>query len=288
MNQFVIMTDSGCDIRPELLDKWNVKSIEITFTKGDEPRLYSNRDIPISQFYDMMRSGVVFQTSAINPAAYEKAFEEELLQGHDVLYVGFSSSLSTTVNSAKITAKELSEQYPNQKIAVIDTLCASAGHGLLLYLAVQMRNAGASMEEVVSELEDKTSSICHWFTVDNLQYLKRGGRIGATAAIVATVLNVKPIMHLDDEGRIAAVSKTRGRKKAILALLEKYEELAKDPDEGIYFISHSDCFEDAALLEKLLEQKYGHKAGLITQIGPVIGSHAGPGTLALFFEGKHR
>lgn len=288
MNQYVIMTDSACDVRPELLDQWNVKSVDITFTKDDEPEFYTNRDIPVSQFYEMMRSGVVFRTAAVNPVAYEKAFEEVLRQGHDILYVGFSSALSTTVNSAKITAKELSEQYPNQKITVIDSLGASAGHGLLLYFAVQMRDAGASLEEVTSGLEDKIPSICHWFTVDDLQYLKRGGRIGATAAMVAGVLNVKPILHLDDEGKIVSVSKTRGRKKAIQTLFERYEELAKAPEDGPYFISHGDCYEDALLLENLLEQKFGHKAELITYIGPAIGSHSGPGTLALFFEGKHR
>ncbi len=288
MNNYMILTDSSCDMPRETLSEWGVECIDLKFRRSDETIVYSNRDMPVSEFYKAMRDGTVFQTSTVNPDEFENAFRRILDRGCDILYISFSSGLSATCSAAKIAEEELSSEYPQQRIHVFDSLCASAGQGLLLYYAVKKRNAGASMDELISYVSDAVPKICHWFTVDDLKYLKRGGRISATEAFAATVLDIKPVMHMNGEGRLEAVSKVRGRKQAIKALLEKYQLLAEDPEDGVYYISHGDCLDDALLLESMICQKYGHKAECITDIGTVIGSHSGPGTLALFFVGRKR
>lgn len=288
MNRYIIMTDSSCDMSPDALLKWGIECVDLKFIKSGESRVYSNRDVPISEFYDSMRSGTVFQTSTVNPDEYKNAFRTALDNGCDILYISFSSGLSATFSAAEHAMKELVPEYPRQKIHVFDSLCASAGQGLLLYYAVAKRDAGASLDELISYVSEIAPKICHWFTVDDLKYLKRGGRINAAEAFAATVLDIKPVMHMNGEGRLEAVSKVHGRRQAIKALFEKYRLLAENPEAGVYFISHGDCRDDAVRLENMIEQQYGHKAGCITDIGSVIGSHSGPGTLALFFIGKSR
>ncbi|MCQ2511893.1 MAG: DegV family protein [Lachnospiraceae bacterium] len=288
MNDYVIMTDSGCDISPQTLKDWGIKCVDLTFRNVNSNQTFSNGDVAISDFYAEMRNGTVFQTSAINPEEYKEAFLEELKNGKDVIYIALSSGLSVTSNSAQMAALDLSEEGYFKRIAVVDSLCASSGQGLLLYLAVQKKNEGADFATTVKYLEDTVLKICHWFTVDDLKYLKRGGRISAASAFAATVLDIKPVMHMDDEGHLIAVSKVRGRKQALKAMAEKYQSLAEDPMEGIYFISQGDCMEDALMLEEMICKKNGKKASYIADIGPVIGSHSGPGTLALFFIGKER
>ncbi|MCQ2355321.1 MAG: DegV family protein [Clostridia bacterium] len=288
MNSYIIITDSSCDMSPDILFKWGIECIDLKFRKKNEPGIYSNRDMPVSEFYDAMRNGTVFQTSTINPDEYKKAYRDILDHGCDVLYLCFSSGLSATYGSAESAAKELAAEYPQRKIHVFDSLCASAGQGLLLYYAAKKRDAGATMDELITYASEIAPKICHWFTVDDLKYLKRGGRISATEAFAATVLDIKPVMHMNDLGKLEAVSKVRGRKQAIKALYENYQLLASNPEDGVYFISHGDCRDDAVLLENMIEQRYGHKAGYIGDIGSVIGSHSGPGTLALFFIGRNR
>lgn len=288
MNNYVILTDSGCDMRPDTLHRWDIECVDLKFGKSGELSVYANSDMPICEFYKAMKDGTVFQTSTVNPDEYKSAFCEILDRGRDILYICFSSGLSATYNAARQAANELASHYPQQRICVCDSLCASAGQGLLLYYAVKKRDAGASMDELIAYISEIVPKICHWLTVDDLKYLKRGGRINATEAFAATVLDIKPVIHANDKGQLEAVSKVRGRRKAIKALFEKYQQFADDPEDGMYFISHGDCRDDALLLEDMIDQRYGHKAGCITDIGPVIGSHSGPGTLALFFIGQNR
>ena len=288
MKDYVIITDSSCDIAPETLKAWGVRNVNLTFKFKDEEREYSNADYSTAQFYDLMRGGKIMQTSAANVEACVACFESVLAEGKDILYVGFSSGLSCTVTNAMIAADEIRSKYPDNQIRVIDTLCASAGEGLILYMAVRKKAEGASLEENAAYVEGFIPNLCHWFTVDDLVYLKRGGRIDPAAAFVGNILNIKPVLHVDDEGHLINMSKVRGRKNAIRALADKYAELASDPEKGMYFISNADCLKDAQALDAMIFEKFGNHAEMITDIGPVIGAHAGPGTLALFFVGKAR
>ena len=224
----------------------------------------------------------------INTEGFREAFEEEIAAGHDILYIAFSSGLSTTYNSGRFALADLSDKYPERKLVAVDSLCASAGFGLLVYLAAKKMADGATLEEVEKFVLDTRLHICHWFTVDDLVYLKRGGRISPAATLIGTMLGIKPVLHVDDEGHLVNVSKARGRQASIHALADHYGELALDKKNGTVFISHGDCLEDAETLRDMLAEEYGAKVELITDIGPVIGAHSGPGTLALFFVGSAR
>jgi DegV family protein with EDD domain len=287
MNDYIIFTDSGSDISPEMLTEWGVKFRSLTFTFSDSEKQYSNDDMPVSEFYKKMRAGGVAKTAAVNAETFREAFAEELEAGHDILYIGFSTGLSTTANSAEIAAEELREKYPDRKLITIDTLAASSGEGLVVYLAVQKKNAGESIEEVAEYVREVSPKMCHWFTVDDLVYLKRGGRVSPTVALVGTVLGIKPILHVDDEGHLINVDKVRSRKGSLRALCDKYGELHVDPSIPV-FISQADCYDEADALGQMIKDRYGVKEVLVTDIGPVIGAHAGPGTIALFFVGKKR
>lgn len=288
MNDYIIFTDSCCDIKPSLLAKWGVSHANMTFTFDGEEKEYTNEDISIKDFYDRMRRGDCAKTAAINADTFQRAFEPFLQLGKDILYVAFSSGLSTTINSAHMAAQELMENYPERKILIVDTLAASAGVGLMVYLAVQKKQEGTSVEKNAAYLRSLTPHNCVWFTVDDLEYLKRGGRVNPAVAFVGGLMGIKPVLQMDDEGHLVKVYTARGRKKAIEALADRYRELAYDDHESPVFISHADCAEDANQLANLLNQRHGVKVELIEDVGPVIGSHAGPGTLALFFVGKHR
>ncbi len=287
MKKYVICTDSGCDIRADVLKKWKVPSLNLTFKFDGEDQEYTENDIPIKDFYNRMRDGDVAKTAAINPDTFKEAFKNLLNDGNDILYLSFSSGLSTTFNSARIAAEELCEAHPDSKIIVIDTLCASAGQGLLIYLTLKKQSQGASIEEAATYAEQTKKNLCHWFTVDDLVYLKRGGRVSPAVALVGTVLGIKPILHVDDDGHLISKGKVRGRKSALNALIEKYNDLAIEKD-GTVFICNADCAEDVAFLSNQLKEKYSAKVEHITDIGPVIGAHAGPGTIAIFFIGKER
>ena len=235
-----------------------------------------------------MRAGGVAKTSAVNVETFKTFFASILQEGKDILYLGFSSGLSNTCNAGQLAANELTEQYPDNRIVVVDTLAASAGFGLLVYLAVQKRDAGAPIDEVAEYITSQRGHLCHWFTVDDLVYLKRGGRISPAVALVGTVLGIKPVLHVDDEGHLINVSKARNRKAALKELANKYNELAIDPKAGPIFISHGDCLDDAKRLGEMLKAQHGVDVDIYTYVGPVIGAHSGPGTLALFFLGKHK
>lgn len=289
MKNYVIFTDTGCDINAKTLEQWNVGCVDLKFRFDGEDRDYVTKDMAPTDFYQKMREGKVSKTSAANLSDFLAAFEPYLQEGKDILYLGFSSGLSNTVSSGRIAAEELKEKYPERKIIIIDTLCASGGQGLVVYFSKQKRDEGADITENAKYVEEILPRLCHWFTVDDLAYLKRGGRISATSAFVGGVLSIKPVMHVDDEGHLINMQKVRGRNQAIKAIADKYTELADDKQNGVYFITHGDCLEDAKLLESYIAELHGNNcATVIDDIGPVIGSHTGPGVLALFFLGKHR
>lgn len=288
MNNYVIFTDSCCDVKPELLAQWGVPYANMTFTFVGEDKEYTESDISNEEFYNRMRKGANAKTAAINVSAFTDAFEPILKEGKDILYVAFSSGLSTTVNSANMAASELKEKYPERRICIVDTLAASAGGGLMVYLAVQKKNENASLDENASYLESLVSHHCIWFTVDDLEYLKRGGRVSPLVAFAGGILGIKPVLYMDNKGHLIKVSTARGRKNAIEAMAQKYAELSYEEKNTPIFISHAQCEDDAKRLADILKERHNADVTLITEIGPVIGSHAGPGTLAMFFIGKHR
>ncbi len=288
MADFVIYTDSGCDLDKNTLESLGVKYVEFTFRFEGEDREYRNYEMDVKEFYDMMRAGKVAKTAAINSQRFIEAFSETLDTGADILYIGFSSAGSTTFNSARLAINELKEKYPNARIEAVDTLAFSTGEGLLVYLAVQKKKDGATLDEVVEYIRESAPKLCHWFTVDDLVYLKRGGRVSPTVAFVGNLLGIKPILHVDATGHLTNVSKARGRKNSIMAVADKYTELALDKENGTVFLCHGDCRADAELLAKELKDRHGVDVVGISDIGPVIGSHSGPGTLAVFFLGKER
>ena len=287
MSDYKIITDSACDLPKQLLAELDVQAAALTVLFRGESRTDSV-DEGISEVYGALRDGEVATTSAINPDGWAQQMEPALEAGQDLLVIAFSSGLSTTYQSAVIASKELQEKYPQRKIIVVDSLCASLGQGLLVWYACKKKAEGLSLEELAAWLEEIRPHLCHWFTVDDLMYLKRGGRVSAATALVGTMLKIKPVLHLDDEGHLISMAKARGRKAAIEALAQKAVELGKNYDNSTMFICHGDCLEDAQYLEKLVKEKCGTSNVLIGYTGIVIGSHSGPGTLALFFLGEKR
>lgn len=290
MNLFAIVTDSSCDLPPELAEELEITALPLALELED--RTYYNhldgRDISPEDFYQKIREGKRASSSAVSVGAYTDAFRPMLAAGTDVLCLSFSSGLSNTCQASQIAARELSEEFPERKIFVVDTLCASLGQGLLIYLAARRKQEGGSIEEVRDFAEDTKLRICHWFTVDDLNHLKRGGRISPATALLGTMLQIKPVMHVDDEGRLVPVSKVRGRKAALQSLVEHMQETAVDPETQTVFISHGDCREDAEYVAALVKDRLGVQRVIVHFVGPVIGAHSGPGTLALFFVGTHR
>ena len=287
MNDYLIITDSSCDLSSDFVKDLGVKVIGLEFIiDGEESK--QNDAIDEKQFYEILRSGKMVTTSAIAMDRFMTEVEPALKEGKDVLYLGFSSGLSSTYSAAHIGAMELSEKYPDRKIYTVDTLAASMGQGLLVWYAVNMKKEGKSIEEVRDFVEDNKLKLVHWFTVNDLFFLKRGGRISAATALVGTMLNIKPVLHVDDAGKLISVSKARGRKNAVDALFEKAKETAIDAAGQTMFISHGDCIEDAEYLAEKLKSELSVKEVVISYVGPVIGAHSGPGTLALFFIGTNR
>lgn len=287
MSNFHIVTDSGSDLTQAMIASLNITVVPlmVNFKGQTQP---DNVDDGVGAFYDGLRAGEVATTSAINPTGWEEKIEPILAAGQDALVITFSSGLSTTYQSAVIAADELKEKYPERNIRVVDSLCASLGQGLLVWYACQKRDAGMSLDELTAWLEENKFNLCHWFTVDDLMYLKRGGRVSAATALVGTMLQIKPVLHVDNEGHLINVAKARGRKASIEALAKKVAELGLAGKNDTVFISHGDCIEDAKLLETILKEKFGVKEVIIGYVGAVIGSHSGPGTLALFFLGAKR
>lgn len=284
---YQIITDSCCDYPQQMYEELGLKEVALTVRfRGEETNRYS--EAWLKEMYDGLRKGEAATTAAVNPEIWAEAIESVLQKGEDVLALAFSSGLSTTYQSAVIAANDLKEKYPERKVYVVDTLCASLGQGLFVYYAARKRQEGMDLEALHSWCLENRLKLCHWFTVDDLMYLKRGGRVSAATALVGTMLNIKPVLHVDDEGHLINVGKTRGRKASIQALADKMGELGIPGANDTVFICHGDCMEDAKYLESLVRERYGVKEVLIYYTGAVIGSHSGPGTLALFFLGGHR
>ncbi len=282
-----IITDTGCDLPESMSRELNLTVVPLTVLyKGESYTTYT--ESWLKDLYDGLRSGEKATTSAINPDGWANAIAPILEQGEDVLVLAFSSGLSTTYQSAVIAAEELAEKYPERKIRVVDTLCASLGQGLLVWYACQKRDEGLSLEQVTQWVEDNKLHLCHNFTADDLMYLKRGGRVSAATALAGTLLQIKPLLHVNDEGKLISIGKVRGRKASIQALCDKVGQLGIAGANDTVFICHGDCLEDAQALETLLKEKYGTKNVFIYYIGAVIGAHAGPGTMSVFFLGEHR
>ena len=291
MSNYVIVTDSAADLDQAMVDKLGIQVVPLSLTCGEGETYLDypdRRELDPHEFYERLRAGEVATTSAVNLAAARSTIEPLFLNGSDVLFLAFSSGLSSTCQTVRLAAEELMEVYPERKCYVVDTLCASLGEGLLVYLTAQKQKAGATLEEARDYAEENKLHLCHWFTVDDLQFLKRGGRISAATAMLGTMLAIKPVLHVDDEGHLINMSKARGRQGSIKALVEKMAELAIEPEGQTVFICQGDCQADADYLAGLVKERFGVKEVYIGYTGPVIGSHSGPGTLALFFVGKNR
>ncbi len=288
MQNYIILTDSGTDFTEELVKECDVVKIELSIIiEGEDPK--PNNTVDNKELYSLLRAKKKATTSAINVEDFKNVMRKYLDEGKDILYLGFSSGLSSTYHAGKLACEELSEEYPERSLCAVDTLCASLGQGLLVYHAAKMRLDGKSMDEVKEFVESNKLKLCHWFTVDDLFFLKRGGRVSAATAVLGTVLGIKPIMHVDNNGKLVKVGTVKGRRASIDALCEKVKTGAIDAkNKLVAFISHGDCEEDAKYLAEKVKREAGFKEVIIGYVGSVIGSHSGPGTLALFYLGAER
>ena len=290
MRDYVIMTDSCCDLTDQMARELELEVLPLTMHMDgqDYPHDLAGTANSNQQFYKRIRAGKLATTSAVNVGQFQDAMRRVLESGRDIVCVCFSSALSTTYQSAVIAAEDLRAEFPEAEIHVVDSLSASLGQGLLLYLAVEQKRKGLTAAELTKWVEDNRLTVCHWFTVDDLNFLKRGGRVSATTALLGTMLSIKPIMHTSDEGKLVPVSKARGRKAAIAALLDKIEALGIHPEKQTMFICHADCEEDAKAVAQTIQDRFGTPTVHINYIGPVIGSHTGPNTMGIFFVGTQR
>jgi len=289
MRDYIIATDSCCDFDKNLIRELDLTVIPLSVHLGQDHFRNYPGEMPESHvFYTRLSKGEPAQTSAPNVEAFKDAFRPFLEAGKDVLYLGFSSALSATYQNAAMAVEELREAFPDAVIRAVDTLCASMGQGLLVDLAVQEKRKGKSLEEVASFVQETIPHLCHWFTVGDLSQLRRGGRLSAGKAIVGNLLNIKPVLHVDHEGRLVPMESAKGRKKSVEALVRHMEETAIAPETQRIYISHGDCLGDAEVLAAAIQSKLGVASVTIGDVGPVIGAHSGLGTLALFFLGKER
>ncbi len=290
MREYIIMTDSSCDLPLEIVNDLEISVLPLSLVIDDKKyyNYLDERDITFSEFYKLMRNKKTSKTSAVNPSDFVNEMEKFLKQGKDILYLGFSSGLSCTYNNANTAVDQLLKIYPDRKIYTVDTLCASLGQGLLVYLTAMEKQKGKSIEELRDFAENIKLKVCHWFTVEDLYHLKRGGRISSSTAVIGSMLGIKPILHVDDMGKLINVSKVRGRKASINELFNKVKENAIIPSQQTVFISHGDCLDDANYLADLLKKELNVKEVIINYVGPVIGTHSGPGTMAIFFLGNKR
>ncbi len=287
MSNYVLVTDSCADLSEELLRELDVISLplEVVFDDGSVKK---NDEVDVKEFYRLLRDKKHITTSAINIERFTELFEKHLSAGSDVLYLGFSSGLSGTYNAGFVAAQDLAEKYPDRKIYAVNTLCASLGQGLFVYLCAKLRKDGKTIEAVRDWAEENKLHLCHWFTVDDLFFLKRGGRVSAATAVMGTMLSIKPIMHVDNKGKLINVQKARGRKGSIDELFTKVKTGAIEPEKQTMFICHGDCMADAGYLAERMKKELGVPEVIIDYTGPVIGAHSGPGTLAVFYMGTER
>ncbi len=291
--QFEIVTDSSSNLKEEMIEEFGLHILPLTFMVDGEDEVYQSylkgKHTDLKDFYTMMREGKVFKTSLPNLAESEKLIRGLLEEGRDVLYIGFSSGLSGTYVATELLIKDLAKEFPERKVFAVDTLAASGGEGLLVWHAVQRAQAGESIEQVRDWLEENKLHLAHWFTVDDLMFLFRGGRVSKTSAWAGTMLNIKPVMHVDDEGHLVPLEKVRGRKKSLNALVDHMATSALAPvEDQMVFITHGDCADEADYVAKRIRERLGVKNIAINYIDPVIGAHSGPGTMALFFLADKR
>ena len=288
---FEIVTDSSSNLVEEMIDDFGLHVLPLTFmVDGEEYQSYlKGQHTDLKQFYTMMREGKVITTSLPNLAESEALMRGLLEQGRDILYLGFSSGLSGTFEATELLVRDLAAEFPERTLLAVDTLAASGGEGLLVWHAVQRARAGAPIGEVRDWVEENKLHLAHWFTVDDLMFLFRGGRVSKTAAWAGTMLNIKPVMHVDDEGHLIPLEKVRGRKKSLNALVDHMEKSAVQPiDQQMVFITHGDCLEEAEYVAEQVKERFGVKEIVINYVDPVIGAHSGPGTMALFFLADKR
>lgn len=290
---FELVTDSCCNLAEETIDRYGLHVLPLTFMADGEDTVYQSylkgEKTDLSQFYKMMRDGKVFRTSLPNLGDTEALFRSLLDTGRDILYLGFSSGLSGTYEATELLAKQLRGEYPDRKIYTVDTLAASGGQGLLVWHACQHAEAGEGIDAVRDWVEDNKLRLAHWFTVDDLMFLWRGGRVSKTSAWAGTLLNIKPVLHVDDEGHLIPMEKVRGRKKSLTALLNHMEKTGTQPlADQMVFITHGDCLKEAQWLEQQIRERFGVRNIVVNCIDPVIGAHSGPGTMALFFLASNR
>lgn len=287
MSKYIITTDTTADLPKAYVEEHGVGLMSLKYIMEGETYDW---DHPLSdeEFYAKMRNGSMPTTSQVNPDEAKRVFVQYLDQGYDILHIAFSSGLSGTCASAVIAANELKEERPERKIIVIDSLCASLGEGLLVHKAVLQKEAGKSLEEVAQWVEENKMNLCHNFTVDDLFHLHRGGRVSKATAILGTMINIKPVLHVDDEGHLVALSKVRGRKKSLNALVDRMGEQIQGFRNEAIAISHGDCLEDALYVAEQVKKRFGITDVMINYVGPTIGAHSGPGTVALFFLGQPR
>ncbi|MGN0406423.1 MAG: DegV family protein [Bariatricus sp.] len=288
MSEYMIMTDSTVDLPKEyLVEELQVPYIPLSYIM-DGVTYEDMSGLDGKEFFDKIRNGSLPTTSQINPEQAKKALEPYVKEGKDILFIGFSSALSGTFNNIRMAAEELMEEYPERKIIAVDSLCACLGEGLLVYKAVQLKRAGKSLEEVAKWTEENKLHICHNVAIDDLNHLHRGGRVSKTAAIMGTMIQIKPIIHMNDNGELQVIGKQRGRKKALQHIVDMAVEQSEGWENDIIMITHGDCEEDAQYVAKLVREKMGIENILINCIGSVIGSHTGPGVVAVFCMGEKR
>jgi DegV family protein with EDD domain len=290
MKDYIIITDATSDLTKEIVNKNNIIVIPMEYEiDGKRYEYYpSCKNLSITQFYGKIKEGLMASTTQINVNTFEKYFEKAIIDGFDVIYIAFSSALSGSIQSAHIAKKNLSEKYPQSKIEIIDSLSASAGEGLLVYSAAKHKEAGMSYEALIKWINENILRLCHWFTVDDLYHLHRGGRVSAASAIIGSTIGIKPVLHVDNEGRLIPVSKIKGRKKSLSELVERMKQTCVNSYEQTIFIGHSNSYDDAVFLKDLILEQFKVKDIQIMDIGAIIGSHTGCGTIALFFFGTER
>lgn len=290
MNKYRIVTDATADLPQELVESLGISVIPMECRLNEQTFIYepTSKYMKPEAFYAQMREGASTATSQINVFAYASHFEPILQAGEDILFIAFSSALTGSQQSAVIAIQELETKYPGRKINMVDSLCASLGEGLLVYTAAKKQEEGLDLEALSQWVTDNRLNLCHWFTVDDLAYLARGGRVSATSAFLGTALRIKPVLHVDNAGRLVPLEKVQGRKRSLKGLVEQMEKQYTPESNDIVFIGHADSAEDAEYVRQLVEERFGVKNFLVYFIGPIIGAHSGPGTIALFHFGKSR
>ncbi len=288
MKPYIISTDCMADLPASFIQEHNISLHPLYYQIGDQTYNALEGALSEAEFYAKMRNGEMPTTMASNPEYIEQSFSKNIADGYDILHISFSSGLSSSYNNTAVTAQEMKEQYPDSKIIVIDSLCASLGQGLLVYYACKKKEEGATIEELATYVKDLIPHICHQFTVDDLFHLHRGGRVSKATAILGTIANIKPVLHVDNEGKLINISKIRGRKRSLTTLVDNMEKTMGTYENPVVFISHGDCLEDAEFVKELVEERFGIHEFMINYVGSTIGAHSGPGTVALFYLGETR